>query len=419
MKHQEKLLLMGVSTDTSYVLSYAKRLGVFTILTDCRPPEISKQKKQADAYWMIDLKDLDQLEQKCRAEQVTGIYAGNNEFCLDQTRALCKRLGLPFYAADEGWACSRDKEKFKQYCLQCGLDVPHPHPVSSPEDIAQLPPDIFPVIVKPSDSCAQRGLSLCRNRQELEEGFQNARAASPTGRVVVQEYIDGEEVGVHYFVVDGIPYLIAAEDVLNQQIEGRKRGTLALMPTVHLNEYREEISDKVKRMLQMMGCRSGNVFLQAIYRNGRFYFLEMGYRLEGTALWTVWEAMYGFNSLEGMVDLALGRKLSDRAGQLSSLRVDQPKKQGASYVLWGRPGKIARIEGRDTLEQRIPGAKIIWEKFFVGDTIRATNSMDQIPYGINIAADSQEEIREKIGQINEMLHLYDQQNRDLLIPYQF
>lgn len=44
MKHQEKLLLMGVSTDTSYVLEYAKKLGVTTIITDYRSPAISKEK---------------------------------------------------------------------------------------------------------------------------------------------------------------------------------------------------------------------------------------------------------------------------------------------------------------------------------------------------------------------------------------
>lgn len=419
MKNQEKLLLMGVSTDTPYVLSYAKSLGVFTIITDNRSPEISKEKKRSDAYWMIDLKDLDQLEEMCRAEQITGIYAGNNEFCLDQTKALCKRLSLPFYASDEGWACSRDKEKFKRYCMECGLDVPHPYWVSSEEEIAALPLSIFPVIVKPVDSCAQRGLFLCQNHQELQEYFEKARATSPTGRVIVEAYIDGQEVGIHYFVVDSTPFLIGSEDILNLQIAERKKGTLALMPSVHFQEYIEQISDKVKNLLQKMECRNGNVFLQAIYRNGKFYFLEMGYRLEGTALWTVCEAMYEFNPLEGMVDLALGRQLSTQAERLNMLQVDQPKKWGASYVIWAKPGIIARIEGRNELEQLIPGTKIVWEKFFVGDRISKTNSMDQIPYGINIFANSKDEIKEKIDKINQILHVYDQEGRDMLIPYTF
>ena len=100
---------MGVSSDTIDVLQYAKKLDVYTIITDYRPVEICKEKEMADEYWMIDLKDLDALEEKSRAEEVEAVYAGNNEFCLDQTRKLCARLGLPFYASEEGWLCSRDK----------------------------------------------------------------------------------------------------------------------------------------------------------------------------------------------------------------------------------------------------------------------------------------------------------------------
>lgn len=55
---REKLLLMGVSSDTLYVLQYAKKIGVFTIITDNRPVEVSMEKEMADEYWMIDLKDL-------------------------------------------------------------------------------------------------------------------------------------------------------------------------------------------------------------------------------------------------------------------------------------------------------------------------------------------------------------------------
>ena len=281
MKYQEKLLLMGVSTDTPYVLSYAKSVGVVTVITDNRSPEISKEKKLSDEYWMIDLKDLDRLEEMCRSEQITGIYAGNNEFCLDQTKTLCERLHLPFYASDEGWSCARDKEKFKRYCTECGIDVPHSYLVSTPDEINALPLSAFPVIVKPVDSCAQQGLSLCQNHQELVEGFQKACVFSASGRVIVEEYVEGEELSVHYFVVDGTPYFIGIEDILYLQVPGRKKGTFGLVPSAYQQTYIEQISDRVNHMLQKMECRQGNVFLQMIYRNGTFYFLEMGYRLEG------------------------------------------------------------------------------------------------------------------------------------------
>ena len=71
----QKLLLLGTSTDTRYALAYAGELGVRTIVTDYRPAEQCEEKRAADEYWMIDVKDMDALERKCRDEKVTGVYA--------------------------------------------------------------------------------------------------------------------------------------------------------------------------------------------------------------------------------------------------------------------------------------------------------------------------------------------------------
>lgn len=298
------------------------------------------------------------MEEKCRLEQITGIYAGNNEFCLDQTKALCQRLRLPFYASEEGWACARDKEKFKQYCKACGLAVPQQYLINRLEEIEMLPETIFPVIVKPTDSCAQQGLSLCRNRQELKSGYQKAYAASAKGKVIIEEYIEGEELAVHYFIVEGHPFLIGVEDILCQPISGQKKGIFGQTPSVYTQTYIKQTSKKVEKLLQNMNCRQGNVFLQMIQKNGIFYFLEMGYRLEEVGLWINWKKLYQFSTLELMVELALGRSLSAQAEKLKIISLQKSQKLGGIYMIWANPGIIARIEGRGELEQIIPETKI-------------------------------------------------------------
>ena len=86
-------------------------------MTDYNPPEISTLKKVADEYWMTDVADVDELEEKCRQENVTGIFAATSEFCLDMAKELCSRMNLPFYASEEAWACARDKIRLKTTVL--------------------------------------------------------------------------------------------------------------------------------------------------------------------------------------------------------------------------------------------------------------------------------------------------------------
>ena len=103
---------------------YAKSKNVYTIATDFFSPEIKKEKKAADEYWMIDVADFEALKMRCIEEGVTNIYAGNHEFCLDQCKRLCQELGFPFYASDAGWTAARDKGLYKEECRKAGLLTP-------------------------------------------------------------------------------------------------------------------------------------------------------------------------------------------------------------------------------------------------------------------------------------------------------
>ena len=105
----KKLLFLGIDTSTGDAIEYAKSKNIYTIVTDYNSPEIKKEKKEADEYWMIDVSDFEALKKRCIDECVTNIYAGNHEFCLDQCKRLCKELGFPFYASDSGWNAARDK----------------------------------------------------------------------------------------------------------------------------------------------------------------------------------------------------------------------------------------------------------------------------------------------------------------------
>lgn len=77
------------------IIEYAKRQGVYTIVTDYLEPDKSTAKLISDEYWMINTGDIDALERKCRQESVTSVICGVSEFNLEMTMELCKRLGLP------------------------------------------------------------------------------------------------------------------------------------------------------------------------------------------------------------------------------------------------------------------------------------------------------------------------------------
>ena len=127
-----KLLMLGTSYGSILMLEYAKKQGIYTIVTDYLEPEHSPGKLVSDEYWMINTGDLDALEAKCRAEGVSAVVCGISEFNLEMCMALCKRLGLPCYCTPEAWHYSRDKVDYKALATSLGAPLATDYFLSDP-----------------------------------------------------------------------------------------------------------------------------------------------------------------------------------------------------------------------------------------------------------------------------------------------
>ena len=409
---ENKLLFLGVDTTTKYALAYAKEQGVTTVITDYYPIDSSLERRMADEQWAVDVVDLDTLEENCRRAHVTGVYAGNHELCLDMAKALCKRLGLPFYASDEGWACARDKLRFKRHCIACGLSVPKQYDLTLPFQQDILDRISYPVIVKPADACAQRGLSLCHNEEELRAAYPLALRFSDSGTVLVEEWIQGEEISIDYLFIDGKPHIVGLNRGIFMEVNQRHNFSLFLEPSIHYAAYAKQTEGKVEQLFERMHWTTGIAFLQAICREGEYYFLEMGGRMDGVGSWTKEKDIIGKSRLEYMVDLALGQPIQP----VCDPNIYHYKQDSTVYLVWAKAGNINRVAGEAELAS-MPGVHIVLKRFAQGETIQATDNMLQIAYYLTIVADCRAQLIQKIQTINQTLHLYDEQGRELLLPF--
>lgn len=407
-----RLLFLGVDNSVMDAVTYAKSKGIHTIVTDFNPPEKVKEKQLADDYWMISVADLDALEQKCREEKVTHVYAGNHEFCIDQCKKICERLGLPFYASDEGWRASRDKAYYKEKCREVGLETPKRYALDENFKRSDLDKIHYPVIVKPTDSCAQQGLAVVREEKMLKEAYEKALPFSEKKDILVEDYIDGDEVYLFCFLNDGKLTMFGLSEDMMTEINGRKNFGFGIHVSAYLQYIKEELLPKFEKLADNLGCRNGACVFQGIFKDGIYYNLEYGYRLDGIRSWRHFKRLYGFSQLELMVDLAAGMDISDR--DWKSVEMNDHKEISVGYMIWCKPGEIDRITGRDEMYQR-DDIVFLLDNFNEGDVVQPNDNMRSIAFDITIYADNHEEMDQKIREINEMLHFYDKQGNDLLI----
>ena len=401
-----KLLFLGADTSTEDAVKYAQSLGVYTIVTDYRQKEKVPAKLLADEAWMIDVADMDALEHRSREEGVTAVFAGNHEFCLDQCKELCARLGLPFYASDDGWKASRDKIFYKEICEECGLAVPkwiRLKEDTAPEKISQLH---FPLVIKPTDSCAGQGISVIRHPDEVKEAYRNALAYSAGKEVIAEEFIDGDEMFIGTYVHEGkMMWMGRFEFFSTDQVNKRR---------AHFGRFNpqggKETIPGYAKVTRRLGCKEGECLFQCVYKDGILYNLELGYRLDGVRSWRQLKPLFGISPLELMVDYALGITHEGET-VFGSLPAD-----GLSicYYLWTRPGQIERITGLKELYAR-DDLIFLLDNYREGGIVRDQDNMRSIAYMIVVCGSDDTELAQKIRQINETLHMYNTNGNDMLI----
>ena len=410
---QKKLLFLGADSSTADAVRYARAKGVYTIVTDYNPPEKVEAKQLADAYWMISVAEIGELETKCREEQISGVFAGSQEFCLDCCKELCQRLRLPFYASDAGWRVSRNKLLYKQVCREFGLKTPALYSLDSelrPEDLERIR---YPLIVKPADSFAQQGLSLVRCEKELKPAFDLAMSFSPGRTVLAEEYIAGDEVFIFCYIHDGIVTLLGiGEDLTAEDVNGRANYGLCIHRSRYLGQIREAMIPRFQTMTRSLGCRDGTCIFQGIFREKEYYNLEFCYRLDGIRSWRHLSRVCGVNQLELMVDLSLGTKPDDAFW--AHVIPEEARPLSIGYVIWGKPGRVDRVVGRSQLHAR-EDVTILLEHYPTGSEILPNDNMRSIVYDLTLYGNNYEELSRTVSEINGFLHHYDPQGKDLLI----
>lgn len=344
------LLVLGSDYGTIDLVREAHRMGMYVIVADLM--ESSPTKQEADEAWLISTTEIDVLEAKCREVGVSGVLTGASDFNTTCCRKLCKRLGLPLYCdSDLAWEAARNKRLFKDLCKEAGAPVAKDFIITSIDDESVLDSVTYPVVVKPVDKSANRGMSYCNNREELVEAYNYAKSISDHDTIIVEKELHGPEFAAHYVVAEGKARLLYFGSEHHQPGQRNNQYSLVYTTSAYLPQYLEEVNGYLINVFQKAGCKEGIVWVECIRDDdGHFYLFEMGYRFGATMLYTWYEKVMGFNSVRWMIEYATGKthKLSDLPEGLSK----PYKALSASYHLFTeREGRVDCIKGLDIIEK--------------------------------------------------------------------
>ncbi len=409
---KKKILILGGTFHMVNVVETAKRIGYYTIVTDNMAG--SPAKKIADQSYDVSTADIQKLAEIGRKEQIDGVFTAFDDVNTWHAVALCKTLQLPFYATPAQLDITSHKDRFKDYCRTFGVPVIEEYECDPARDTT-LPTVEFPVIVKPVDSYASKGITVCYSEEELTKGVQKAVGESRLGKVMLERFVDSD-IGVQAFYTarDGHLVLTAVTDRFTHQ-QSKEHPPLPvamLFPSQHQQQYMEEVDSKVRAMIRGMGIKNGLVFIQTLYEDGKIYVYEMGFRFSGEQHYHIIHKQTGVHLLEMMLDFSIGEDTAkhpieyfDHAPMLYP---------SANLPILLEPGTITEIHGLDAVKAMPEVISCVINRS-LGQVIERTGSYSQMFGRFNVLASSQQHLLETIEKIYATLDIRSEDGSDMIM----
>ncbi len=412
----KKLLVLGGSSASLDVVKIAKKMGVYTIVTDDRPSGAAKD--IADEAAMVSTIDMDGLLQLIRQKNIDGVFCGPSEFNIINTMKICSLAGLPFYATKEQWDICSNKDRFKQLCRDNAVPCVPEYTLTADfleDDLKNIE---YPVIVKPVDGCSSKGISVCRSAGELKTAFANALEYSQSGRVIVEKYVEngGVVTSVRYIACHGELYcsLLGDTYVVDPVNRTALISAVTVFPSKLTGSYLAGTDQKVKEMFKSIGFKNGALFMQSLPEDGWVYFHEMGLRLSGGLTYKITEAANGVNDLAMMIRFALGGEMCVE----NELKRIDPYLGGRLAVGFCVPlkiGAVASVAGVEEILRTLPIEDFI-QYYAVGDCVtpEKIGTLMQHFGRFKFFAAGKEEIAAVIDTIQNTLKITDTDGNDML-----
>lgn len=367
----ERLLILGASILQLPAIIKAKDKGYYTIVADMNPKAIGVQ--YADEFHCVSTIDIEGVVKLAEEIKPDGIMTLATDMPMRAIAAATTKLGLPGITMDTAIK-STDKGEMIKAFEEHNVEHPWYYIVDSPEGFDCVLDSItYPCVIKPTDNAGNRGVSYAANRQELVDAYKYSFENSRSGHVIIEEYMEGEEVSVEIIVYKGQVNILAITDKLTL-------GKPYFVEVGHAEQsqkskdVRDAIADLATRAVKAVGIDNSPAHVEIMVTKDGPKMVELGSRMGGGCITThLVPLSTGIDMIECVMDMTLGidPDLTPKFNKGSALR----------HIV-GVEGVIESIDGINDA-QTIPGViEVTMLKTIGSECHYFKNGSDRVGYVI-------------------------------------
>lgn len=311
------LLLVGGGIESVPAINKAHSLGLTVVVSDMNDSAPAAQ--MADFFIEASTYDVEATVTAAtrfseKISKVTGVICVGSDVPLT-VATVAKKLRLPGIPIESAIITS-DKLLMKKRLSRDLIPLPFFKYVSSFEEVQELmSTSPFDLVQKPVDSRGSRGvlrLSKCTN---IEQAFLYSKSFSPTGRVMVEEYLKGKQISSESIVINGVCYTVGLSDRNYEFLDLYAPHIIengGHLPPLISEAARAEIDIVIQKVSESLGILNGIIKGDLVMDGDKPLVIEVASRLSGGYFCTHEIPLNSGVDLLGMaIKQAIGQKLNE------------------------------------------------------------------------------------------------------------
>lgn len=368
---KRNLIIIGGGFLQIPLIDTARSMGLHTIVFDMSADAPGMQR--ADQTVLMSTRDIDGCVREARKlRQLLPIH-GVVTAGTDASRAVAAIAGaleLPGIRYADAEAAS-NKVLMRKRLRAHGAPIPGFYSVWSLKEARDAMDELtFPLVLKPADNMGARGVIKVSHRDEIYAAFRHAKKYSPTGEMILEEYMQGPELSVDALAWNGNFRITGVAD----RIIAREPYFIELghnMPSALSPEILAEAERVMFAGMRALGIHTGAGKGDLKVTQDGVKIGEIAARLSGGFMSShTYPLSSGVDLLRAAIQIALGEEPDAL----------EPRRQRVAIErgILGAAGKIVSLEGKNAMEAT-PGVALVHFTRKPGDVApEITSNIDKI-----------------------------------------
>lgn len=303
------IAIIGASYLQRPLIEKAQTMGLRTICFAWAEGAMCKD--IVDVFYPISIVEKEQILAICRKEHIDGICTIASDVAAPTVAYVAEQMGLVGNSYEVSLKAN-NKNLMRQAFSEANVPCPKFICVQGVDDLEERLKTIqktfqLPLIVKPSDRSGSLGVTKVVTWNTLYGAVVHAMELSFKQEVMVEEFIDGDEISVEYISYGGVHYPLQITDKITTgaphfvELEHHQ-------PSMLPNDICDEVHHITQKALSALGItNSASHSEYRITKEGKIYVMEIGARMGGDFIGSdLVQLSTGYDFVKGVIEVALG-----------------------------------------------------------------------------------------------------------------